>query len=346
MIIIGGSAYTGEIKKGMFSVLNYLLPLAGTLSMHCSANIGEDGDTAIFFGLSGTGKTTLSADPMRKLIGDDEHGWASESVFNFEGGCYAKCVNLSQEKEPEIWDAVKHGALLENVVYKSGTNTVDFDDISITENTRVSYPISSIRNATIPSIGETPNNIFFLSCDAYGVLPPIAKLTKEQAMYYFLSGYTAKVAGTEVGIVEPQTTFSSCFGRVFLPLNPTTYAKLLGDKLANDKNINVWLVNTGWSGGMYGVGKRISLRYTRSIINSALSGALHDEEYETLPIFNFSVPTLVPEVPTDILNPKKVWSDGAEYDKKAKELAEKFVKNFEQYKEFAGEEVFKAGPSI
>lgn len=346
MIIIGGSAYTGEMKKGMFSVLNYLLPLQGILSMHCSANIGTGGDTAIFFGLSGTGKTTLSADPARKLIGDDEHGWASDSVFNFEGGCYAKCVNLSKEKEPEIWNAIKSGSLVENTKFFPNTKTINFDDISKTENTRVAYPLNFIANAQIPSIGDAPQNIFFLSCDAYGVLPPISKLTKEQAMYYFLSGYTAKVAGTEVGVTEPQATFSACFGRVFLPLNPTTYAKLLGEKLAQNPNINVWLVNTGWSGGAYGVGKRISLKYTRSIINAALDGSLATATFETLPTFGLAVPTTLPNVPSEILNPRTAWSDTAAYDTTAKDLAEKFIKNFEQYASFAGEEIISAAPHI
>lgn len=344
MIIVGGSAYTGEMKKGMFSVLNYILPLEGILSMHCSANIGAAGDTAIFFGLSGTGKTTLSADPERKLIGDDEHGWASDSVFNFEGGCYAKCVNLSKEKEPEIWAAIKTGTLLENVNCFPGTSTVDYDNIAKTENTRAAYPLDLIRNAAIPSVGKVPKNIFFLSCDAYGVLPPISKLTKEQAMYYFLSGYTAKVAGTEVGVVEPQATFSSCFGKVFLPLNPTTYAKLLGEKLAQNPDINVWLVNTGWSGGVYGVGKRMSLSHTRAIINAALDGSLASAEYETLPIFNLAIPKTVPSVPSEILNPRTAWADAALYDTQASALAALFIKSFEQYAAFAGPEITGAAP--
>jgi phosphoenolpyruvate carboxykinase (ATP) len=327
MIIIGGSAYTGEMKKGMFSVLNYLLPRKGILAMHCSANIGAAGDTAIFFGLSGTGKTTLSADPARKLIGDDEHGWAEDSVFNFEGGCYAKCVNLSKEKEPEIWAAVQKGTLLENVNCFPGTTTVNYDDIGKTENTRAAYPLTLISNAAVPSVGAVPKNIFFLSCDAYGVLPPISKLTKEQAMYYFLSGYTAKVAGTEVGISEPQATFSACFGQVFLPLAPEKYAELLGKKLAENPNINVWLVNTGWSGGVYGVGKRMSLPHTRAIINAALDGSLANVEYENLPIFNLAIPKTVPGVPSEILNPRATWSDPAAYDAKAAELEHLFEEN-------------------
>jgi phosphoenolpyruvate carboxykinase (ATP) len=272
IILIGGSGYTGEIKKGIFSLLNYILPHEkGVLSMHCSANIGKDGDTAIFFGLSGTGKTTLSADPNRGLIGDDEHGWSENGVFNFEGGCYAKCVDLSKEKEPEIFGAVKFGALLENIEYYENTSTVDYTNISKTENTRVGYPINFIQNAVEPSVGNIPKNIFFLTCDAYGVLPPISKLTTGQAMYHFISGYTAKVAGTEMGITEPTLTFSACFGKVFLPLHPTKYAELLGKKLKENK-VNVWLVNTGWSGGAFGVGSRMKLSYTRSMITAALTG--------------------------------------------------------------------------
>ena len=344
MIIIGGSAYTGEIKKGMFGVLQFILPLEGILSMHCSANIGPKGDTAIFFGLSGTGKTTLSADSSRKLIGDDEHGWGPDSVFNFEGGCYAKCVNLSKEKEPEIWAAIQKGTLLENVTTFPGTNTVNYDDISKTENTRAAYPLNLIPNAAVPSVGAVPKNIFFLSCDAYGVLPPIAKLSREQAMYYFLSGYTAKVAGTEVGVTEPQATFSSCFGKVFLPLNPTTYAKLLGEKLAQNPDINVWLVNTGWTGGAYGAGKRMSLPHTRAIINAALDGSLAGVEYETLPAFGLSVPKTCPNVPSEILNPRTSWSDTNAYDAQAKMLAGLFVKAFAQYAEFAGADIVSAAP--
>ena len=344
MIIIGGSAYTGEMKKGMFGVLQYILPQEGILSMHCSANIGPKGDTAIFFGLSGTGKTTLSADSSRQLIGDDEHGWGPDSVFNFEGGCYAKCVNLSQEKEPEIWAAITKGTLLENVTCFPGTNKVDYDNISKTENTRAAYPINLIQNAAVPSVGKVPENIFFLSCDAYGVLPPISKLTREQAMYYFLSGYTAKVAGTEIGVTEPQATFSSCFGKVFLPLNPTTYAKLLGEKLTQNPDINVWLVNTGWSGGAYGVGKRMSLPHTRALINAALDGSLKNATYETLPIFGLQIPTSCPNVPSEILNPRAAWSDASAYDAQARTLAGLFVKSFAQYAEFAGADIVSAAP--
>ena len=268
-ILIGGTGYTGEIKKGIFSVLNYILPHEkGILSMHCSANVGKSGDTAVFFGLSGTGKTTLSADPNRNLIGDDEHGWSENSVFNFEGGCYAKCIDLTAEKEPDIYAAIKEGALLENVIFKDGTDEIDFEDSTITENTRVSYPIHHISNIAVPSTAGAPKNIFFLTCDAFGVLPPISKLTAGQAMYHFISGYTAKVAGTEEGITEPSTTFSACFGEPFLPLHPTRYAELLGEKMKSS-NVNVWLVNTGWSGGSYGVGSRLSLKYTRSMISAA-----------------------------------------------------------------------------
>lgn len=346
IILIGGTGYTGEIKKGIFGVLNYVLPHdKNVLSMHCSANIGKDGDTAIFFGLSGTGKTTLSADPNRGLIGDDEHGWAENSVFNLEGGCYAKCVDLSKEKEPEIWDAIKFGALLENIVCYDGTSTVDFTNISKTENTRVAYPIHHIQNAVEPSIAGTPKNIFFLTCDAYGVLPPISKLDAGQAMYHFISGYTAKVAGTEAGITEPQTTFSACFGKVFLPLHPAKYAEMLGKKMKESK-VNVWLVNTGWSGGAYGVGSRMKLSYTRAMITAALNGKLETVPFETHPVFGLQMPTNCPEVPTEILNPRNTWSDKALYDTQANDLAGKFVKNFEQYAEGASAEILAAAPKV
>lgn len=346
MIIIGGTGYTGEIKKGIFSVLNYVLPHEkNILSMHCSANIGKNGDTAIFFGLSGTGKTTLSADPERGLIGDDEHGWADGSVFNFEGGCYAKTIDLTKEKEPQIWDAIKFGAILENVEFYENTSTVDFSDGSKTENTRVSYPIHHINNAVIPSIGGNPKNIFFLTCDAFGVLPPIAKLSPEQAMYQFISGYTAKVAGTEVGITEPQTTFSACFGKAFLPLHPSKYAELLGKKM-KEHNVNVWLVNTGWSGGSYGVGSRISLKYTRAIITAALNGDLDKVKYEILPVFNFAIPVSCPNVPDEILNPRNTWSDKNAYDNTLAKLAEQFNKNFTQYEQGTAKEILAAAPKI
>jgi len=344
IILIGGSGYTGEIKKGIFSLLNYLLPHEkGVLSMHCSANVGKEGDTAIFFGLSGTGKTTLSADPNRGLIGDDEHGWSDNGIFNFEGGCYAKCVDLTKEKEPQIFNAVKFGALLENIEMYENTSTVDYSCISKTENTRVSYPVPYIDNAVEPSVGKTPKNIFFLTCDAYGVLPPISKLTPGQAMYHFISGYTAKVAGTEVGVTEPTLTFSACFGKVFLPLHPTKYAELLGQKL-KDNNVNVWLVNTGWSGGSYGVGNRMKLSYTRAMITAALTGKLDKVKYDTLPLFNLHVPSECPDVPADILNPRNTWKDKDAYDAIANKLADSFIKNFEQYASAANKETLAAAP--
>ena len=347
VIIIGGSAYTGEIKKGIFTLLNYILPHEkSVLSMHCSANIGKKGDTAIFFGLSGTGKTTLSADPNRGLIGDDEHGWADTTVFNFEGGCYAKCVNLSKEKEPEIFEAVKFGALLENVEFYEGTTTVDYDNISKTENTRVSYPIEHIHNAVTPSVGSTPKNIFFLTCDAYGVLPPISKLTTGQAMYHFISGYTAKVAGTEVGVTEPTLTFSACFGKAFLPLHPTKYAELLGKKLREHKEVNVWLVNTGWTGGPYGVGNRMKLSFTRAMITAAMNGELEKVKFDTLPVFGLAIPTSCNGVPAEILNPRNTWKDKDAYDAKANQLAASFVQNFGQYAAAASQEILAAAPKV
>ncbi len=347
MILIGGSAYTGEMKKGIFGVLNYVLPhQKGVLSMHCSANEGKDGDVALFFGLSGTGKTTLSADPNRKLIGDDEHGWDAGSVFNFEGGCYAKCIDLTEEKEPQIYAAIKPNALVENTTYLDGTNTVNFADGSITENTRVAYPITHIDNAKEPSIGGDPKNIFFLTCDAYGILPPISKLSKGQAMYSFISGYTAKVAGTEVGVTEPQATFSACFGRAFLPLHPTKYAELLGKKLEQHPDVNVWLVNTGWSGGPYGIGNRMKLSYTRAMITAAMNGELNDVAYEAHPVFGFHMPTTCPNVPEEILIPANTWNDKEDYMKKAYELAAMFVKNFEKYASQANEEILAAAPKL
>lgn len=346
IILIGGTGYTGEIKKGIFSVLNYVLPHErNVLSMHCSANIGKDGDTAVFFGLSGTGKTTLSSDPNRLLIGDDEHGWADDTVFNFEGGCYAKTVDLSREKEPQIYDAIKFGAILENIGFIDGTSTVDYTDVSITENTRVSYPLYHIDNIANPSVGTSPKNIFFLTADAFGVLPPISKLTKEQAMYHFMSGYTAKVAGTEVGITEPTTTFSACFGKAFLPLHPAKYAELLGKKLEGS-DINVWLVNTGWSGGAYGVGNRMKLSYTRAMITAALEGKLKDVKYETLPIFDLQFPTSCESVPSEILNPRETWADKTAYDETANKLAVQFVKNFEQFISETSEDILKAAPKV
>ena len=347
VILIGGSAYTGEMKKGIFSVLNFILPHEHkVLSMHCSANEGADGDVALFFGLSGTGKTTLSADPNRSLIGDDEHGWADKSVFNFEGGCYAKCIDLSAEKEPQIYAAIKPGALLENTKFYPGTITVDYNDASITENTRAAYPIDFITNAKEPSYGGKPQNVFFLTCDAFGILPPISKLTKAQAMYHFISGYTAKVAGTEVGVTEPQTTFSACFGRVFLPLHPTKYAELLGRKLEEDKHINVWLINTGWSGGAYGTGSRMKLSYTRSMITAAMNGDLNAVSFEPHPVFGILMPKTVPNVPSEILIPRNTWADKEAYDKKANELAQLFVKNFAKYADQANDEIRSAAPVV
>lgn len=346
MILIGGTGYTGEIKKGIFSALNFILPHEkNVLSMHCSANIGEGGDTAVFFGLSGTGKTTLSSDPNRRLIGDDEHGWSSNSVFNFEGGCYAKTIDLSKEKEPQIYDAIKFGALLENIGFENESSTPDYTDGSITENTRVSYPIHHIDNIAVPSIGGAPKNIFFLTADAFGVLPPISKLTIAQAMYHFMSGYTAKVAGTEVGITEPTTTFSAGFGAAFLPLHPAKYAKLLGEKLIGS-GINVWLLNTGWSGGSYGVGSRMKLSYTRAMITAALTGKLDAVMYDTLPVFELSFPTSCEGVPSELLNPRNTWQDKSAYDKTAANLASKFVKNFEKFAAETSAEILAAAPKV
>jgi len=344
MILIGGSAYTGEIKKGIFSILNYELPhYKGVLSMHCSANQGKDGDTAIFFGLSGTGKTTLSADPTRKLIGDDEHGWSASGIFNFEGGCYAKCIDLSEEKEPQIYRAVKPGALLENIKFFPGTHQVNYADKSITENTRVSYPLHYIDNAMEPSIGGIPKNIFFLTCDAYGVLPPISRLTPAQAMYQFISGYTARVAGTETGITEPRSTFSACFGAPFLPLHPVQYARMLGEKMRRHQ-VNVWLVNTGWTGGAYGTGQRIKLGYTRAMVAAALDGELDRLAYMEHNIFGFAVPELCPGVPADILDPRNTWEDKTAYDRQARLLAGQFVQNFSKYAAQTPAEILAAAP--
>jgi phosphoenolpyruvate carboxykinase (ATP) len=347
IILIGGTGYTGEIKKGIFTLLNYILPQEkGVLSMHCSANQGKSGDTAIFFGLSGTGKTTLSADPNRKLIGDDEHGWSANSVFNFEGGCYAKCIDLTKEKEPEIWNAIKFGALLENIGMDEESRVVDFKDTSKTENTRVAYPINHIENALEQSIGDAPKNIFFLTADAFGVIPPISKLTTSQAMYHFISGYTAKVAGTEMGITEPQTTFSACFGKAFLPLHPGKYAELLGDKLKANPSINVWLVNTGWTGGAYGIGSRIKLAYTRALITAALEGKLENIEYGETPFFKLRFPKACPNVPTEIMEPRNTWKDKNAFDIQASKLAAGFVKNFEQYANGVSKEILEAAPSL
>lgn len=344
IILIGGSGYTGELKKGIFSVLNFTLPEYNkVLSMHCSANIGKEGDTAVFFGLSGTGKTTLSADPNRRLIGDDEHGWAGDSVFNFEGGCYAKCINLTEESEPQIWGAIKRGALVENVRFKGQTNEVDYDNTSVTENTRVAYPIDHIDNIAVPSVGTAPKNIFFLTADAFGVLPPISKLTPGQAGYYFINGYTAKVAGTEAGIVDPVAAFSACFGEAFLPLHPARYAEMLGEKM-REFDVNVWLVNTGWSGGPFGIGKRMSLKFTRALITGALNGALNHAMYETHPVFGLSMPTSCPDVPSEILNPRNTWENTDSYDEKANYLAGLFNNNFSKFEAGANEEIKAAAP--
>ncbi|WP_188117274.1 phosphoenolpyruvate carboxykinase (ATP) [Campylobacter concisus] len=341
--VIGGTWYGGEMKKGIFSMMNYWLPLEGKLSMHCSANVGEKGDTALFFGLSGTGKTTLSTDPKRKLIGDDEHGWDDDGVFNFEGGCYAKCINLDPSSEPEIYAAIRRDALLENVVADEN-GVVDYKDGSKTENTRVSYPIYHIDNYEPSSSAGHPKNIIFLSADAFGVLPPVAKLTKEQAMYYFLSGYTAKVAGTERGITEPVATFSACFGEPFMPLHPTVYAKLLGEKI--DKHgVNVYLVNTGWSGGAYGVGKRMSIKATRACINAILDGSITKCEFENFDKFNFAIPKELDGVETKLLNPINTWTHPAEYNISRDKLAKMFVENFKRYEDVKeGVEYAKAGP--
>jgi len=344
IILIGGTGYTGEIKKGIFSALNFILPhQKNVLSMHCSANTGKGGDTAVFFGLSGTGKTTLSADPNRNLIGDDEHGWSGDTVFNFEGGCYAKCLDLSAEKEPDIFAAVRSGALLENISFFEGTNEVNYEDTTITQNTRVSYPIHHIDKIAKPSLGKNPKNVFFLTADAFGVLPPVSKLTAGQAMYHFISGYTAKVAGTEAGVTEPQTTFSACFGAPFMPLHPTKYAEMLGNKM-QEHNVNVWLINTGWSGGVYGVGKRISLKYTRAMITAILNGELEDAEYNTHEVFGLQMPTACPNVPSEILSPKNTWTDKDAYNSKANELADAFNKNFTQFAENANDEILDAAP--
>ncbi len=341
--IIGGTWYGGEMKKGIFTMMNYWLPLEGKLPMHCSANIGKDDDVALFFGLSGTGKTTLSTDPNRRLIGDDEHGWDENGVFNFEGGCYAKVINLDPESEPEIYAAIRKGALLENVVIDEEGN-VDYTDASKTENTRVSYPIEHIENHECTLMGGHPRNIIFLSADAFGVLPPVSKLTREQAMYYFLSGYTAKVAGTERGITEPVATFSACFGEAFLPLHPTVYAKLLGEKI-DEHDVNVYLVNTGWTGGPYGVGHRMSIKDTRGCINGILSGAINESEFETLPIFNLQIPKSLEGVNTEVLNPINTWEDKEAYMENLKKLAGMFQKNFHRYDDAEGAaEIAAAGP--
>ena len=348
IILIGGTAYAGEIKKSTFSALNYLLPLQGVLSMHCSANVGKErGDTALFFGLSGTGKTTLSSDPDRPLIGDDEHGWGDDGIFNFEGGCYAKVVHLNPELEPMIWEATRHfGTILENVTLDNQTRRVDFDDVSLTENTRAAYPIGFLNNYVPSGQGGHPENIFFLTADAFGVMPPIARLTRDQAMYYFLSGYTSKLAGTEAGVgSEPQATFSTCFGAPFLPLPPSVYARLLGEKL-DRHNAKVWLVNTGWTGGPYGVGKRIRLPYTRAMITAAINGDLDGVPVRIDPIFGLEIPEHVPDVPDEVLDPRRTWNDPQAYDQQARQLVARFQENFKQFSGEVTQDVAGAGPVV
>lgn len=346
IIIIGGTGYAGEMKKGIFSVLNYLLPKTGrVLPMHCSSNVGQKGDTAVFFGLSGTGKTTLSADPNRGLIGDDEHAWTQESVYNFEGGCYAKVIDLSREKEPEIWDAIRYGAIVENTRFKPGTRTVDYHNTSVTENTRTAYPLNHIQNVIEPSIAAVPNNIFFLTCDAYGVLPAISRLDKGQAMYHFISGYTAKVAGTEAGVTEPQSVFSACFGAPFLPHHPTVYAEMLGKKMEESK-VNIWLVNTGWLGGAYGVGNRIKLPYTRALITAALEGELAHVGYRKHSVFGVEMPVSCPNVPREILSPRGMWGESKGYYDQCNKLTSEFLENFKKFEEYANDEIMAGAPIL
>ena len=341
LVIIGGTQYAGEMKKSIFGVMNFLLPQRNVFPMHCSANIGEEGVTALFFGLSGTGKTTLSADPSRRLIGDDEHGWSEDGVFNFEGGCYAKCIKLSEQNEPQIWDALDFGAVLENVILDPVTRVPDYDDDSRTENTRAAYPVEHIDNAVIPGFGGHPKNVVFLTADAFGVLPPVSKLTPEQAMFHFMSGYTAKVAGTEAGVTEPQATFSACFGAPFMPLAAKVYAEMLGRRL-RERNAQCWLVNTGWQGGPYGIGKRMSLPYTRAMVNALVEGELDNVEFEIEPSFGFSIPKSVPGAPPELLNPRNSWKDKAAYDKTAADLSARFEKNFQQFD--APDAIKNAGP--
>ncbi|GAB4354639.1 MAG: phosphoenolpyruvate carboxykinase (ATP) [Gammaproteobacteria bacterium] len=341
--VILGTEYAGEMKKGVFTIMNYIMPKRGVLSMHCSANEGEAGDVSIFFGLSGTGKTTLSADPKRRLIGDDEHCWSDNGIFNIEGGCYAKVIDLSPEAEPDIYRAIRFGAVLENVVYDPVTREVDYSDSSITENTRCSYPIEFIDNAKIPCVGGTPKNIIFLTCDAFSVLPPVSKLTPAQAMYHFISGYTAKVAGTEMGVTEPQATFSSCFGAPFLVWHPTRYAELLAEKI-RQHNTDVWLVNTGWTGGPYGIGNRMSIAHTRAIIDAIHDGSLRDAPMKPDPVFGVAVPESCPGIPAEVLNPANTWSDQAAYRDMAAKLADLFNSNFEKYADQASEEILAAAP--
>jgi phosphoenolpyruvate carboxykinase (ATP) len=342
LILIAGTQYAGEMKKCIFTALNFVLPAAGVLPMHCSANVGPGGDVALFFGLSGTGKTSLSADPSRRLIGDDEHGWSDNGIFNFEGGCYAKCINLSKEYEPQIWNAMRFGAVYENVVLNPKTREPDYSDDSITENTRAAYPVDFIDNVVESGTGGHPEAVIFLSADSFGVLPPISKLTTEQAMYYFLSGYTSKLAGTERGVTTPEATFSSCFGAPFLPLRPVEYADLLRERIEKH-NVRCYLFNTGWTGGPHGIGKRININYTRAMVRAAISGTLDDVEMYTDPIFGLHAPTSCPGVPSDLLIPRNTWSDKEAYDRMAADLANRFKKNFTQF-ELPSDEVRKAGP--
>jgi phosphoenolpyruvate carboxykinase (ATP) len=342
IILIGGTKYAGEMKKSIFGVMNFLVPGRDVLPMHCSANVGGDGVTALFFGLSGTGKTTLSADPARRLIGDDEHGWSPTGIFNFEGGCYAKCVDLSEEKEPQIYHAIRFGSVLENVILDPATGAPNYADIRHTENTRAAYPVSFIENSVVPGVGGHPHNVFFLTADAFGVLPPIARLTPEQAMYHFLSGYTAKLAGTEAGMgSDPEPEFSACFGAPFLPLAPRVYAEMLGKRL-NQYKAACWLVNTGWSGGKFGVGKRMSIRVSRALVAAALNGHLDDVEFVTEPAFGLHIPVSCPDVPPEVLNPRNAWADKAAYDRQAADLADRFEENFYQFD--APEAVRAGGP--
>jgi phosphoenolpyruvate carboxykinase (ATP) len=346
LVLIGGTSYAGETKKSVFTILNYLLPQRGVMSMHCSANVGDKGDVAIFFGLSGTGKTTLSADPERKLIGDDEHGWSDDGVFNFEGGCYAKVIKLSAEAEPDIYRTTRmFGTVLENVVYDPETRTLDLDDASKTENTRAAYPLESIPNITPEGYAGHPQNIIMLTADAFGVLPPVSRLTPEQAMYHFLSGYTAKVAGTEKGVTEPTATFSTCFGAPFMVLHPGVYADLLGKKMAEHK-VNCWLINTGWSGGPYGTGQRMKIKYTRAMIRAILTGTLANVETMPDPVFGLNIPTSCPDVPPEVLIPRNTWADKAAYDEKARDLARRFNENFKKYADGVSEGVRKVAPTV
>ena len=342
LVIIGGSSYAGEMKKSIFSVMNYMLPQKDVFPMHCSANVGKDGSSALFFGLSGTGKTTLSADPERFLIGDDEHGWSNKGIFNFEGGCYAKCIGLSKKKEPQIWDAIKFGSVIENVIIDEATRVADYDNGEITENTRTAYPVDYIPNSVIPAVAGHPKAVVFLTADAFGVLPPISKLPRSQAMYHFISGYTSKLAGTERGIVEPEATFSACFGAPFMPLSPTTYAQMLGKRL-DEHDSEVFLINTGWSGGPYGVGKRMDIDYTRKMVSAAVEGSLKDVEYSLHPIFNVMVPKSCPGVPAELLDPKNTWADKAAYDKMALDLAKRFEDNSAKIADMT-DEIRAAGP--